>query len=275
MGLEDIVMRSERIVVMNDLQIPFQDRKSLDAVQYGLKDMKPDVIYLNGDIVDFYSLSRFDKDPERRLNLQSELTDAKIWLDKFRRANKNSRIVFIMGNHEERLQKYIRSRAPELEGLPGNRVDEVLGLKKIGIEYESKRYHIHDGILISHLDRASKWGSARAIGLEHGKSVIHGHSHKMAHFKQGDKNFYDNGCLCKLDLEYLDGPSVWSQGFMVADKVKNKWRYDPITIDGNEYMWNGSLYTPNGRQRIKTKQERQKKKASKIPKSKPKRLKKR
>jgi len=38
--------------------------------------VEPDTIFINGDLVDFYAISRFNKDPERELKLQEELDEA-------------------------------------------------------------------------------------------------------------------------------------------------------------------------------------------------------
>jgi hypothetical protein len=67
-------LREQRWVVMNDLQIPFEDKPVLwDLVVPFVRELKPYGIVLNGDIVDNHEISDFSKDPKhRRMDLKSE-----------------------------------------------------------------------------------------------------------------------------------------------------------------------------------------------------------
>ena len=64
-----------RTVIANDFHGQFRDKKTCGMLFNFIKREKPDRIILNGDIVDFYSISRFDKDPSRKEDLQDELND--------------------------------------------------------------------------------------------------------------------------------------------------------------------------------------------------------
>src|SRR4030095_7939287 len=67
-------LREQRWVVMNDLQIPFEDKPVLwELVVPFVRDLKPYGVVLNGDIVDNHEISDFSKDPKhRRMNLKAE-----------------------------------------------------------------------------------------------------------------------------------------------------------------------------------------------------------
>ena len=54
---------SKTYVILNDIQYPFHDEQCLALVKLFIKDIKPDGVRLNGDIVDCYSISSFTKDP--------------------------------------------------------------------------------------------------------------------------------------------------------------------------------------------------------------------
>ena len=246
-------MRNERIVVLNDIHIPYQDNKTLQAVERGVKYLKPNKIILAGDIVDFYTVSRFEKDPSRKLDLEDEVGQAKDWLKGLVKQNPRADIIYFDGNHEDRLKKYVINNAPELHWVDGVRLPSLLGLKDIGVRYHPKRYYEYKGVLYSHLNRSNKYGgyTAKNLGSDFGKNVVHGHSHKVGHVAVGDTNFYDNGCLCDMNVDYMEGPSLWTQAFMVVDMIGNKPFFTQIPISDHKFVLDGRLFTPEGYKKIK------------------------
>ena len=60
------VLNHKRIAILSDIHIPFHDRDSLYLALTWVKNFGPDCIVLNGDIIDCYQLSNFQKDPEER-----------------------------------------------------------------------------------------------------------------------------------------------------------------------------------------------------------------
>lgn len=94
-----------KFVVLSDIHFPYQDDKALKAVYKFLEQHPVDTIILNGDILDFYDVSSFDKDPERVNSLQKEIDLAQKFFKKLRQLAPNARIVFIKGNHCSRLEQ--------------------------------------------------------------------------------------------------------------------------------------------------------------------------
>ncbi len=60
-------------VVMNDIQLPFEDRRVLNLVLSFVDELKPYGVVLNGDISDCYSISSFVKDPMGVPDIQREI----------------------------------------------------------------------------------------------------------------------------------------------------------------------------------------------------------
>jgi len=257
MGLGEILEMNERLVVLNDIHIPFHDTETLKSVYFGMKDAKPDKIILAGDICDFYSISRFDKDPTRRLNLQDEVERVQTVLRDMKKKFPKVEFTFIPGNHEERLQKYVLRNAPELFWLDETKLENLLGLKELGMEFVPRRWLEYRGVIFSHLDRANKYGgyTAKNLGLDIGKPVVHTHTHKVGHVAMRDVDFYDNGCLCELDADYLSGPSPWRQAFMIVDYIDNQPHFTQIPITDHKFVFNGKLYTPNGKEPLRPKKK--------------------
>lgn len=77
-----------------------------------------DEIVLLGDYADFISVSSHDKgDPRLPQLLTAEIESVNQGLDEFDRLFPKAKKVFLEGNHEFRLEKYIYKNAPALFGL--------------------------------------------------------------------------------------------------------------------------------------------------------------
>ena len=126
-----------RILILSDTHIEFHDNQAIiAALDYGV-EKNMNTILLNGDIMDCYSLSRFVKDPRAR-SLKQELEDVKKFLDVLKELK--VKIYYKLGNHEERLEKYLMIKAPELLGIPEYELQTLLqfGARGIGL-IEDKR----------------------------------------------------------------------------------------------------------------------------------------
>ena len=140
----------ERVVVCSDLHVPYHDEECLSAFLSFCKFFKPHKVFINGDLIDFYAISRFVKDPKRSLQLQEEIDEAINILKQIRKVNKTAEIIFIKGNHCARLQKYLWSEAKELSGLRDLTVESLLQLSSMNIKYcDNGRIYYHD-LLIKH-----------------------------------------------------------------------------------------------------------------------------
>ena len=105
---------SRKVFVIPDVHVPYHDKKAWGLTLEVIKDLKPDVVVSIGDFADFYAVSSFDKDPSRRLNLKWEVDCINKELDRLCQVAKNSQVVFLEGNHEDRLRRYLWKKAQEL-----------------------------------------------------------------------------------------------------------------------------------------------------------------
>ena len=51
------------VAILNDIHFPYHDKQALETALEFLHKDRPDMILINGDLLDFHSLSRFVKDP--------------------------------------------------------------------------------------------------------------------------------------------------------------------------------------------------------------------
>ena len=92
-----------------------------------MKDFKPNITVILGDFADMYTVSSHSKDPRRAFKLRKELAAVKRELRKILKLSSTERI-FVAGNHEDRLQRYMQDKAPEIAHLIS--IPKVLGLGK-------------------------------------------------------------------------------------------------------------------------------------------------
>lgn len=91
----------KKIVFSADEHAPFHDERlfNLFCDQF-LRYWKPDIIIKGGDLNDYYDISKFSKNPERKNNIQEEFDIAHNLLKRICKVSPNSKKRLIRGNHE-------------------------------------------------------------------------------------------------------------------------------------------------------------------------------
>ncbi len=241
-----------KIIIVNDTQIPFQDDKTLQAVHGFWDDFQPDIEIFNGDILDFYSISDFSKNPTRLFNLQGEIDKTHEWLDSRAVANPGARRILVQGNHEDRLRRFLWKRGPELSSLRSLQFDELLRLKDLEIESLSYMSAVDFlGYRIEHGWKASGGGTpypinvSRFMATKVGGSGLCGHTHRISVYgwanDSGSHSYIENGCLCKFDLEYAPNPN-WQQAFTYGQVRNGKVHMTLTQIYTDGFYANGEWY---------------------------------
>jgi len=243
-------VKSEKVVFLGDVHFPYADRMALGLASQFLASFKPDFIYLIGDIVDFYALSTFDRDPNRLLSLQDELDQAKAWFGEIRKICPKSKIHYRDGNHENRLLRYLWRR-PELSPLRSLTIPELMSFSDYGITHHKHNSHLeHREFQVEHGDMVRKHSAYTASGMldKRQMSGISGHTHRMGmHWRtdtHGMKVWVENGCLCNMKPEYIIGTPNWQQGFTVAHWVYDNHRFivEQVPIIGKKIYYHGRMW---------------------------------
>lgn len=237
-----------KVLFIPDIHAPFQDEKAINALIAFAKYWKPETVIYLGDVIDFYAISSFVKDPARSLEVQDEIDSAIKVIAKINSAINGSQKFFIEGNHEFRLQKFLWSRASELSGLRNLTVPALLQLDSFGIKYVKEGRMKFRGMVIKHGDIVRKFGAYTAKGEFEatGMSGISGHTHRLAVYPQtnesGSYMWMECGCLCKLNAEYLRGKIPnWQQGFGIGYYKEGSKRFhvERIPIIQGKAMYGG------------------------------------
>lgn len=233
-------------LILGDIHVPYHDVKFIEvAVAHG-KKYGSDLILLNGDIMDCYATSRWETDPRQR-NFPRE-RDKTVELLKFiRQEFPKARIVYKLGNHEERYERYMMLKAPELLDMPEFSFDKLLGLASIGIECVRDKRPIMLGklaVLHGHEYRfaiQNPVGPARGLYMRANVNALCNHFHRSNSYTKkslDDKviTCWSVGCGCDLHPEYLP-LNDWNLGFARVEIDKaGAFRVDnPRCVDGKAY----------------------------------------
>lgn len=241
-----------RTLFISDIHCPFQDDIAINAMVLFAQWWKPDTIIFIGDVVDFYAISSFAKDPNRGLRLKEELDTAKDTIGFICKMMPDTKKYFIKGNHEARLQKYLWTRATELANLDELRLEKLLDFEKHSIEYIETGQMKYHGIIVKHGNVVRRYSgyTARAEFEKNGMSGVSGHTHRLSVYyhnnEAGSFVWSEIGCLCRHDAEYLDGQAPnWQSGFGIGYFKENSKRFhiETVPIVRGKAMYGGQEFT--------------------------------
>ena len=245
-----------RHMIVPDTQIkPDSSIKHLKwAGEYAVKH-KPDVIIHIGDHWDLPSLSSYDKgtmafEGRRYLaDIEAGKKGMKAFLkpirDEQKRLRKNKktvwkpRLVFCLGNHENRITRAVNAQ-PELEGLMGF---NDFGLEEMGWEViPFLQVEVIDGVAYSHYFTSGVMGrpvsSARALVTKKMMSCVMGHvqDRDIAYARRGDGKGVTGlfaGIFYVEDQDYLTPQTnaSWRGIWMLHEVVDGGFDELPISIN--------------------------------------------
>jgi len=236
-----------KVVTINDLHVPYHNEEMIRGFIKLLEEEQPDEIILKGDMVDFYDLSSFDKNPDRVNRLQEELDILYRILLVMRASCPNTKIVYIMGNHEDRLRRYLWKNAIALSSLRALKFEELLKLDELEIELVEHSYFIGDfEFTHGEVVRQHSSYSAKAEYDRRGGSGCMGHVHRMGCFckttSRGTFGWWEDGCACDLNPEYVAGTPNWQNGFSVIYFDDNAYDVHPVYVNKGKFRYNGTKY---------------------------------
>ena len=213
------------------------------------KNLKPDKLFILGDFIDFYSISRFDRNPERVVNLESEFKQGRELLWQIRDII-DGEIIFIAGNHEDRLRKFLWNN-PVLNGCIS--LEKKLDLNNLEIKFYEygKNYIYKDKLIYTHGNKINKYSAYTAKNLldDLGMSVVSGHTHRLGmHYKtdySGAKVGVENGCLCAFEnaMEWFRKETIdWQRGISVIKWHEDRFNIQQICIPKDLFIIYGKHY---------------------------------
>jgi len=232
-----------KIAVLSDIHVPYHDDDALNACLEYLDYWQPSCIYLNGDTADFYTISRWEKDPEER-NFPREIQLVKDFLAHLNERYPNAEKFYKIGNHEERYEKYLANKAPELFGVTEFRINKILGLDNMGYRLVRSKQKAKAGKNLTIIHGHEIYGCnvpvnfARTLQTKMGVCTVAGHRHATSEhsYKTAENQFvhcFATGCLCDLTPDYAI-VNNWNHGFLTIELDGNRFQCDNKRIVDGE-----------------------------------------
>ncbi len=154
---------------------------------------KPDQVVFIGDFGDCYSISEFDKDPERKVSFLDEVEAVNRELDQVQNLV-DANAVFIEGNHEDRGRRKVWRQVPELAGLVS--IPRLYRLRERGWKHVPYRgVHRIGNVAYTHDIGRAGVNTARQTVVDFGGNIVVGHSHRGGVYYQGEAKGSAHFCL--------------------------------------------------------------------------------
>lgn len=216
-------------LLISDVHAPYHDQAALTtAINHGLSEGCEN-LYVNGDFLDFHCMSKYEHDADAR-STQEELNVGSAILHDWSKIF--SKLVFKIGNHDDRWRRYLNANCPEFSRIPGMALSGQLGLadmryqvlasKQIGMLGKLPVYHGHElpkGLV-------SSVNPGRGMYLRLHETGICGHFHQPSThteptgLRKKSVVCWSTGCLSGLWPDYAV-VNKWSHGWATVKVASN------------------------------------------------------
>lgn len=213
------------------------------------KRLRPDLVVLNGDVLDGARISRharimWEKQPE----LKDEIAAVQDRCAEIERAAPGARLVRTIGNHDARFENYLSSNAPDWEEMAGSTLLDYLPRWRAGWAL-----HLNPGTdgwcVIRHRPVSGGIHSGYNSTLRSGTHYVHGHLHKLSATPwadyRGRRYGVDTGTLAEpkgAQFNYTEGgPLNWASGFVVLTFVAGRLlQPELVVVEGGRAWFRGA-----------------------------------
>lgn len=261
--------------------VPTHDESALAVALDIMSAADPDVVVLVGDNLDLPEFGRYRQHPTFQRTTQAAIDRVTLLMAEIRaRIRPHAEIVYLAGNHEERLPNYVIDNARAAFGLKRGNAPESWPVQSVPFlcrfdesrvtflaGYPANVYWINESLRVIHGNKVRSGGStAHAYLADERHSTIFGHVHRQElawrtrNTRHGARSYMaaSPGCLCRIDGAVpgvsagysLEGVPLataedWQQGAAVVgfDPNGGRFDYEPIAIWQGWARWRGREFT--------------------------------
>lgn len=221
----------ERWIVLPDTQIPYEDKRTLEALEQYIADVqksdRPFVGWLQmGDMLDFDEISRWNVGKEASIkgDLAESYERGNEFLDRHQAlmalSGRDYQMVILQGNHDWRVVEFGQKYPHFAKHVDFKR---NLSLDARGIKFV-ECWEKHDMFrkgkaIFTHGNFLNKYHAFKMVDT-YGCNIYYGHTHDVMEFPKNtwgkDKTIVGKslGCLCIYNMPYMQTkPSNWQQAF--------------------------------------------------------------
>ena len=275
-----------RVAILPDMQIgyyrdprdglhPIHDEAAIEVAFRVCEAAGVEEIVFLGDNFDAVEVGKYRSGPAWQRTTQAALdrvAEVSAWARRV--VGKRGRLVYLAGNHEERLPNFVLDNAAAAFGLrragrpaewPVLSVPYLCRLEEHGVEFvagwPANRHWINQRLVAVHGHLVSSRSTAHAYLERQRVSIVYGHIHRREWAEVTRENFgesstvvaFSPGCLARVDGAVpstksgrdADGMPVraienWQQGLAIVDYVADDGRFTPHQVpifDEGKVKW--------------------------------------
>lgn len=256
---------------------PFHDQRAMDLFQLAVREMQPDNVVFTGDMIDLPAQSRYEQRPDWQYTTQKAIDTYNTFLAQTRANAPNANIVVVHGNHELRMDTFVRRDAAALLGIRRANAEKELSVLTLQYlvryddldvqsvdGYPNAAYWLEDNLKITHGTNTAKGGSNAAKYLrQEDESTIYGHTHRQevayrtiaTRLGQRTIAAASPGCLARTDgavpgVYYSvdnEGRTVpkapdWQQGLIIVRHSPTSHDITPVRFTEDGMLLEGKRY---------------------------------
>ncbi len=238
-------MKAKHYLVIPDLHVPMHDIAFVALVTKIIKILKPSGIVQLGDALDFWQISRFDKDPSRKQTLMDDVLMYSTILDEWEDALPlTSEIIQLEGNHEARLRRFIWQNAKELADGWVRTVPEMLNFKNRSVKCTWHELSDWRSCKLGNciLHHGHYYNAHVAMGnlTRYPMSLITGHTHRFQYVSNGERFSATLGHGSNESYTaHQPTPTGWQQALGLLTVIRGKTSLEPILVRDGECVLHG------------------------------------
>ncbi len=212
----------QKIVIASDFHAPFHHKDYVAQMFEAERDA--DLLIVNGDLQDFYSISRFTK--YESVTFEEEMAAVTLLLEEM--SERFPQVLIVSGNHDQqRFEKQLRDRVTEemvkvITYLAGGNLSAIAAAAKRYPNVKISSHRVDDkhslswfaqvgDLIVAHAEKFSitpgaalrtinQWfvDQADTLNLKPWKVLAQAHTHQLGMFPfEANKLLLETGCLCE------------------------------------------------------------------------------
>ena len=240
----------KRTLFFPDLHLGSHDQAALRvALKIALRE-QPDEICILGDWIDGHDFNAHgftDRRDKLQAGYMEEVGMCRAILDFLEEIPSVQRIIYVEGNHEFRVERFITNQGNKFLEAQGSAFLPKTLLKKdrakrfSWVDYKTPGkapfIEVAPGVIACHGLSTAKHAAHAHLVRVPGFSVVHGHTHRAQTFYSrcpvSDRTLYGHspGTLAQLQPLWLSGASNWTQGVSILTQRGQRSALQHVPID--------------------------------------------
>lgn len=222
-GRVNVEVLNGSVLIGSDLHIwPGEESTCLRAFKKFTDDLQPNVVILNGDVMDFPRISRHPQNWESAPDPIEEIESAQDHLnDIVSRCKRGTQKIWTLGNHDARFESMIANAAPQYRGIKGVHLSDHFAVWQKAMSCFINEKIEPGRTMVKHRLAGGQHATYNNVKRA-GTSVVTGHLHsqnvrRVSDYRSFDLYGVDTGCLAdKRHRAFTyteDAPLDWGEGF--------------------------------------------------------------